>query len=92
MKNVSMLALAGAFGALSGLALANEPVPKKDRTEVSSSKLIVPAGMSDRTKAQNAKGAETRDWSQVDTNKDNLISPEEMEAYLKANPGPLKPK
>ncbi|WP_157269672.1 hypothetical protein [Azohydromonas aeria] len=30
--------------------------------------------------------ADVRDWSQVDTNRDNLVSPEEMEAYLKANP------
>lgn len=92
MNTVSMLALAGTFGALSGLAWANEPAPRKDRTEVTSSKLVVPAGLSDRTKAMNAKGPEARDWSQIDTNKDNLISPEEMEAYLKANPGPLKPK
>jgi hypothetical protein len=92
LKTASTLALIGAFGALSGLAQANEPAPKKDRTEVTSSKLVVPAGLSDRTKAQNAKGAETRDWSQVDANKDNLVSPEEMEAYLKANPGPLKPR
>lgn len=33
-----------------------------------------------------------RDWSAIDTNKDGLISPEEMEAWLKANPGPLKAK
>ncbi len=32
----------------------------------------------------------TRDWSQVDTNRDGLVSPEEMEKYLAANPGPLK--
>jgi hypothetical protein len=30
--------------------------------------------------------ADVRDWSQVDTNRDNLVSPEEMAAYLKANP------
>lgn len=35
----------------------------------------------------------TRDWAAIDKNKDNLISPDEMEAYLKANPGPLaKPR
>lgn len=28
--------------------------------------------------------AEIRDWSKVDTNKDGLVSPEEMEAHLKA--------
>jgi hypothetical protein len=32
----------------------------------------------------------TRDWAQVDTNHDGLISPQEMSAYLQANPGPLK--
>lgn len=31
-----------------------------------------------------------RDWSAIDTNKDGLISPEEMEAWLKANPGPQR--
>ena len=30
--------------------------------------------------------ADVRDWSQVDTNRDNLVSPDEMAAYLKANP------
>lgn len=37
-----------------------------------------------------ARRAETRDWSKVDTNNDGLVSPEEMEAYLQANPGPLR--
>ncbi|MBA4286492.1 MAG: hypothetical protein C0434_13285 [Xanthomonadaceae bacterium] len=31
-----------------------------------------------------------RDWSKIDTNKDGFISPEEMEKWLKANPGPQK--
>jgi len=30
------------------------------------------------------------DWAKIDTNKDNLIEPEEMEAWLKANPGVQK--
>ncbi len=38
-----------------------------------------------------AKPAETgRDWTRIDTNKDGLISPEEMEKFLADNPGPLK--
>jgi hypothetical protein len=37
-----------------------------------------------------AAKVETRDWAKIDTNKDNLISPEEMERYLKENPGPLR--
>jgi hypothetical protein len=28
----------------------------------------------------------------MDTNRDNLVSPEEMEAFLKANPGPQRPR
>jgi hypothetical protein len=32
----------------------------------------------------------TRDWAAIATNRDNLISFEEMEAYLAANPGPLR--
>ena len=30
------------------------------------------------------------DWSKIDTNKDNLIEPDEMEGWLKANPGVQK--
>ncbi|MBL0718544.1 hypothetical protein JI742_01460 [Piscinibacter sp. Jin2] len=38
-----------------------------------------------------AQGKETgRDWTKIDTNKDGYISPEEMAAWLKANPGPGK--
>jgi len=38
-----------------------------------------------------AKSAESgRDWTRIDTNKDGLISPEEMEKFLADNPGPLK--
>lgn len=33
-----------------------------------------------------------RNWAAIDTNKDGLISPEEMETWLKANPGPAKGK
>lgn len=31
-----------------------------------------------------------RDWTKIDTNKDGHISPEEMETWLKANPGPQR--
>ena len=33
---------------------------------------------------------QVRDWSQIDTNHDNLIEPQEMEKYLASHPGPLK--
>lgn len=37
-----------------------------------------------------AAPAETgRDWRRIDTNGDGLISPDEMEKWLAANPGPL---
>jgi len=35
---------------------------------------------------------EVRDWKAIDTNGDHLISPEEMEKYLHANPGPQQKK
>jgi hypothetical protein len=31
-------------------------------------------------------------WALIDTNKDNLIEPAEMEKFLADNPGPLKKK
>jgi len=43
------------------------------------------------TKAVPAKPTESgRDWARIDTNKDGLVSPEEMEKFLADNPGPLK--
>lgn len=46
------------------------------------------------SKATQAKSAAQptggRDWTQIDTNKDGYVSPEEMEVWLKANPGPAK--
>jgi len=42
-------------------------------------------------KESSAKPAESgRDWTRIDTNKDGLVSPEEMEKFLADNPGPLK--
>ncbi len=38
------------------------------------------------------KSAAVRSWTEVDTNKDGLIGPEEMERYLAAAPGPLAQK
>jgi hypothetical protein len=34
--------------------------------------------------AQSDPATAVRDWSKIDTNRDNLISPEEMKAYLEA--------
>jgi hypothetical protein len=50
-----------------------------------------PTGVSPQVTGTGSGGsAATRDWAQVDTNRDGSISPEEMAAYLQANPGPLK--
>ena len=54
---------------------------------------IAAAPKAETPKAEASKSAPTtRDWSQVDTDRDGHVSPEEMERYLKANPGPLAPK
>jgi hypothetical protein len=59
-----------------------------------------PAGKSKPARADKAAAARSapatpdgpgRDWSKIDLNKDNLISPEEMEKWLAENPGPLNP-
>jgi len=46
----------------------------------------------DTKKSPTPSAAEVRDWKAVDANGDHLVSPEEMEKYLQANPGPLKKK
>ncbi len=43
-------------------------------------------------KKKTAAQVETRDWAKVDTNKDGLISPEEMEAFLAASQAADKAK
>lgn len=84
---ISTLALAS--GAVFAQAQAPSPADK-----VKVQKLVKPAGLSDRNMTMNDVAAlpTTRDWTKIDTNKDNLVSPEEMEAYLKANPEPLATK
>ena len=66
-----------AFGLATTAAWANEPAKK---TGTSNAK---PA-------AAPANTERGRDWSKIDTNRDGLISPEEMETWLAANPGPAK--
>jgi hypothetical protein len=51
------------------------------------------AGTAKPAGATPAPGAgEVRDWSAIDKNKDNLISPEEMEAYLMQTRSPAAPR
>jgi hypothetical protein len=64
---------------------ANAPVRQAAATSAS------PTGVSPQVSGTGTGGTlATRDWAQVDTNRDGSISPEEMAAYLQANPGPLK--
>lgn len=75
-KLIAILVAGVATGALSGTALAAEDKRAPER-----------AG------EIQAKGdQQIRDWKAIDKNNDNLISPEEMEAWLKANPGPQAKK
>jgi hypothetical protein len=92
MKSLFVFPVVSAFAIACGVAVAAEPAKPAAETKAEAKKLVKPAGMSDRTKAMNDAGARpaTRDWAAVDTNKDNLVSPDEMEAYLKANAGPAK--
>lgn len=70
MKSIPTLALAAALSLYGGAAFAQDkPVAK-------------PAAKPVATKAAPVVG---RDWTKIDTNKDNYISPEEMEVWLKAN-------
>jgi len=86
-RNAVVLPLAMACAALAPAAFAAEPAKPVTVAQAAAKKSesAKPAGAKD-------KPLETRNWADVDTNKDGLISPEEMEAYLKANPGPLKGK
>ena len=48
------------------------------------------ASMASEQKGAAGEGAgKGRDWSQIDKNNDHAIQPDEMEAWSKANPGPL---
>ncbi|TXG80105.1 MAG: hypothetical protein E6R11_01650 [Rhodocyclaceae bacterium] len=39
----------------------------------------------DKATSKGADASKTRDWSQLDTNKDHSISPEEMRKWMEAN-------
>jgi hypothetical protein len=85
---VPVVALSFAFASASAFAAdAQKPADAaKKPAAAATAKQAKPV----TTAAAADKGSEVRDWAKIDTNKDNLISPEEMEAYLKANPGPLR--
>lgn len=72
-----------ALAVSTGAGLAAEA---KDKAKAADKKSAKPAA-SAVAAAPTEKG---RDWTQIDTNKDGYISPEEMDAWLKANPGPQR--
>jgi hypothetical protein len=82
MKNTASLV----FAALAGLALAG----------TASAATAAHAGTHAATRhsaaASQAPAKGVWDWAQIDTNKDHLIEPAEMEKFLADNPGPLKKK
>jgi hypothetical protein len=78
---LTLLAVAGAAAAAD--APKKEPPPAAAATTTAA-----PARTS--TTAPPATNEAGRDWRRIDTNGDHAISPEEMERYLAANPGPLK--
>lgn len=97
MKRLTALRLACVLSAagviattLAGCASTNTTADTPMRQAATTTS--APTGVTPQVTGAGTGGAApaTRDWAQVDTNRDNLISPEEMAAYLQANPGPLK--
>lgn len=95
LRLACLMSAAGLLAALAGCASnattastatnANTPMQQTAATGAS------PTGVSPQVTGAGTGGTlATRDWAQVDTNRDNLISPDEMASYLQANPGPLK--
>lgn len=75
-----------AAAALSTLAWAADPAMAPAAHD-SAKPAAMKAGQHDAGSMAMKPGNDaTRDWSSIDTNKDHLVSPEEMEAYLKAHP------
>lgn len=82
MKKLSIATLA--LTLVAGAAVAATP---------SSDTAAQAAGKAQKSTASPGTGAaEVRSWGDVDKNRDNLVTPQEMEAYLQANPGPLRPR
>jgi hypothetical protein len=98
LRLACLLSAAGAIATtLGGCASSRTTADTSTRpaaTTTTSSTGVAPqvTGAGTGTSAGAGMGASpaTRDWAQVDTNHDGLVSPQEMSAYLQANPGPLK--
>jgi hypothetical protein len=93
LKTVVVLAAALALAA--PWASAEEKKADKPAAKAEAAKAQSKPGTSDRPAAKQltatgagtaaagaANRSETRDWAKIDSNRDNLISPEEMEKYL----------
>lgn len=86
-----LAALAGCASSTSGGAMASTNANTPMQTTAATG--ATATGVSPQVAGTGSGGTvATRDWAQVDTNRDNLVSPEEMASYLQANPGPLKGK
>jgi hypothetical protein len=92
------LVVTAALALTSPFATAEEKKPAQPAAKTEATKSQSKQSTSDRPVAKQltATGAgtaalgdankpETRDWAAIDTNRDNLISPEEMEKYLEAS-------
>lgn len=92
------LVVTAALALTSPFATAEEKKPATPAAKTDAAKSHSKQSTSDRQVAKQltATGAgtatlgaankpETRDWAAIDTNKDNLISPDEMEKYLEAS-------
>jgi hypothetical protein len=88
MQPIALSTIAVAAFAASTIAFAAQTAEKPAPARAAQT---ATAGLSDRAGAQRTATVQTRSWAKADTNGDYLISPDEMEAYLKANPGPLHP-
>lgn len=64
------------------LALAFSSVQSQQTPEAKPAAKPEPAKSAPTAGSASAAPGEVRNWADVDTNKDNLVSPEEMEKYL----------
>jgi hypothetical protein len=92
MKNTIVSSIAAVMAAPMVLALTAVAPPASAAEPDSSNHMAQAAQHKGGMASARKTAAATRDWAKVDANHDHLVSPEEMEAYLKANPGPLKGK
>jgi hypothetical protein len=58
------------------------------RTPATGATPAAPVAQAPGTAPDATEAPATRDWAEIDRNGDGLVSPEEMESWLKQNPGP----